>query len=113
MATPIPNKFTSYDLSTEEMTSGYMLSPATVHVIRNELSIAAETKLALVVDPNNVQAFVQAEAYQRGKIEFIDWLLAMNDSVTQEHLDNARAIAEQENTVVLNTNNPTSIFGTL
>jgi hypothetical protein len=104
MSSQVPNKFTSYQLSEEELTAGYMLSPANVMVVRNELSIAAESKLALVVDPNNIPAFVQAEAYYRGKIDFIEWLLAMNDQVTKEHLDSAASIAEQDNgTVVTRT----------
>ena len=102
MSIQIPNKFTSYQLTEEEANAGYLLSPANVLVIRNELSIAAESKLTLEIDPNNISAFVQAEAYFRGKLEFIEWLLAMNDQVTQEHITNAAQLAEQDTGTVIN-----------
>lgn len=103
-----PNKFTSYTLSPLEEKSGYLLQPATILVLRNELSTAAELKISITIDPNNTLPFIQEEAYIRGKMEFIEWLLAMSAQYTKEHFEEASLLSSNEEYQV--TSSPSNMF---
>jgi hypothetical protein len=75
MATPLPTVYTRYDLSEEELAAAAALSPFTVMWIQTLIGDAAERKLSIPVDPNNIQLFVQEEAYYRGQIDALSTLL--------------------------------------
>lgn len=68
-----------------------------MYVLRNELAGAAEQKMSLAINPADIQSFVQQEAYLRGKMDILEWLLAMSSQVTTEEIAEARLIAEQQN----------------
>ncbi len=49
-----------------------------------ELKLVIETKLALVFDPAKPLDFTQQEAYSKGKLDTILWLLQMSDPIEDE-----------------------------
>lgn len=80
MATQIVNSFTSYDFTDKEQLEGMLLTSLQKQVIQNERARIAEEKLALEFDPAEPNLFLQAEAYKRGQLELIAWLLASSDA---------------------------------
>jgi len=112
VADQIPNKFTSYSLSTEEERSGFMLTQSNTYVLRNELASIAEQKISVAVNSSDIQTFVQQEAYLRGKMDILEWLLAMSSQITNEEIADAQLLAAQQNETQLYPVSPhQNIFG--
>lgn len=80
MPTPQNNLFTSYNLSEEEQLASYQLTTLTKMMLQNELSLAAQEKLALKFDPLNPINFAQREAELAGKIGILQYILAQSES---------------------------------
>ena len=110
MAQRIDNNFSSYELTEAEAVDGFTLQQANLYMLQNELSLAAEAKLGIVVDPNNTIQFIQQEAFLRGKIEFINWLIAMHNQSVKDNYELAKLVADDE---TLPTGSPTSVFGSV
>ena len=79
MAHPSNNTFSTYKLTEEEQRNGSILSSLTVAVIQNLRSGIAEEKIRLTIDPNNTLSFIQQEAYLRGQLDILTYLLDTND----------------------------------
>lgn len=77
----LDNEFTRYDLSLDEIQKASVLSEETRAVMQNLLSESATQRLDLVFDPNNPMIFTQEEAYIKGKIDTLRYLLSLTDSV--------------------------------
>jgi hypothetical protein len=75
MATLAANDFSSYVLTEEEIIQGQILTIAQEQVIQNQLSDCAMEKIALPYDPNNTTAFAQQEAYKRGQMDALRYIL--------------------------------------
>ena len=84
MATIQINSFTSWELTKEELLSGTILTVLQKQVLQNRLNEAAETKLNLVYDTLDPIKFAQNEAYLKGKIEFIRYLLDASEAAEEE-----------------------------
>jgi hypothetical protein len=80
MATLIPNEFTSYQLNEQEQLEGALLTTTQKQVLQNQLSICAAELLSLEFDTTNPQIYIQQEAYKRGQIEQLRFLLASSDA---------------------------------
>jgi hypothetical protein len=85
MATVIPNEFTSYNLNDQEQLEGALLTTVQKQVLQNQLSICASEMMALEYDTTNPASFAQQEAYKRGQIECLRFILASSDA-SQEAL---------------------------
>ena len=81
--TAVTNKFTSYQLTEEEYNSGSMFSLPQQQCLQNLLSEAAHLRLALDFDPLNPGDFVQQEAFLKGKIELLSYLLENSNAVEE------------------------------
>lgn len=77
----LDNEFTRYDLSLDEIQKASVLSEETRALMQNLLSESATQKLDLVFDPNNPMIFTQEEAYIKGKIDILRYLLSLADSM--------------------------------
>ena len=75
MAQIRPNSFSSFDLTAQEQEQGYSLNTYQRMVIQNQISAAAEEKIALKYDPANPLQFVQQEAELQGRILALQFLL--------------------------------------
>jgi len=80
MATMIPNSFTSFDLTEDELKEGQKLTALQKQVIQNSRASIAEGILALKMDPSNQLEFVQNEAYLKGQLESYMHILICSES---------------------------------
>lgn len=83
MPTKATNTFTSYALTTEESRKGAILSALNKLVVQNLRSKIAEEKLALTFTPNDTLSFTQQEAYLRGQLDILAYLLDMDEDANQ------------------------------
>ena len=75
MPTELTNSFTTYDLTEKEVLQGSILTIQQVQVLQNQRATIAEERLALTFDPSDITGFAQAEAYKKGQLDIISWLL--------------------------------------
>ena len=78
MATPINNTYTTYDLSEEESLQGAILNDTQQQVLQTQLATYAEEKLAMPFDTQNPGVFAQQEAYKRGQMDAVTYILEMH-----------------------------------
>ena len=91
MAELLPNSFTSYSLNDDEEIQGSILTLPQIQMIQNDLTIYAEERLALQFNPNEPVLFAQQEAYLRGQMDTLRYLLTRSDAsveaVATLHID--------------------------
>lgn len=75
MARILPNSFTSYVLTEDQIKSGTQLTPENVYVIQNHISALAEEKLNLIFDPLNPMSFALRNAELQGQIDILKMLV--------------------------------------
>ena len=80
----IPNSFTSYDLTDEEVIEGSIFTSNQTKVMHNLLSTYAEEKITLDYDPDHKEKFLQDEASLKSKIELLNYLLDNSNAVQFE-----------------------------
>ncbi len=85
----IPHTFNRYELSDEEQRAGQALTLSNSAVIQNLIAEKAEAKIGLILDTKDIEAYMQNEAYLRGQIDILNYLLACNAalSISQTSLD--------------------------
>ena len=88
MSHPITNTFSSYSLSENEQKLGTQLTQLNVAVFQNQRSQIAEEKLNLVFTPNDVLHYTQQEAYLKGQLDLLNYILAANEESSQYHTIN-------------------------
>jgi len=91
MASLIPNAFSSYSLTEEETLQGSILTITQQQVIQNRLAVVAEERLHLTYDVANPTAFLQAEAYKKGELDALRYILDVSDALTQPPVDFSEA----------------------
>lgn len=96
MAAQLPGLFTKYSLSEEEELSGNVLTFLQKLQIQNQLSSAAEAKVALVFDPANPQEFGIQVAYLAGKIDALSLILANSDEAESVTLNRATSTSNEK-----------------
>ena len=75
MARILPNSFTAYVLTEDQIKSGTQLTPENVYVIQNHISALAEEKLNLIFDPLNPMSFALRNAELQGQIDILKMLV--------------------------------------
>jgi len=81
MAQLCPNLFSSYILTEQEELEGQLLNSNQKAVLRTKRSEIAAEKLLLSFDVNSPGEYAQTEAYLRGQLDAITWLLDTSDDV--------------------------------
>lgn len=71
----IPNSFTTYELTDEQVLRGSIFTLEQKQVLQNHLATFAEEKLSLDYTPTAKEEFLQKEAYLKAKIELVRYLL--------------------------------------
>lgn len=79
MAHLIPTAFSKWELNDEETKQGSILTIAQTQVVQNLLAMAAEEKIMLEIDPNNISSYVQREAGLAGQIAAYQFILDQSD----------------------------------
>lgn len=80
----IPNSFSTYDLTDKETVEGSIFTDLQKKCIQNQLAMNAEEKLSLEYDPSEPATFIQQEAYKKGAIETLRYLLDASDAANVE-----------------------------
>lgn len=83
MAELAVNNFAAWRLSEEEEKEGCIFTITQTQVLQNELSIVADSLIALKYTPDEPLLFTQQEAELRGKLEFIQYLLDRSIALQQ------------------------------
>lgn len=76
----VPHSFNKYLLTDEETRSGHILTESNKAIVQNLIADAAQSKLNLILDPLNINAYVQQESYLKGQIDILNYLLDMHDT---------------------------------
>ena len=95
MAQPLTNKFSTYYLTAGEEELGTVLNYEQRCVIRNKLAAIAEVRLNLVMDTANVSNFIQSEAYLKGQLDTLQWLLDTSDEMEGQLVDRKKQLEEE------------------
>lgn len=80
MSRIVPNSFTSYMLTEDQITAGIQLTPENVYVIQNHISAIAEEKLNLIFDPVSPMSFALRNAELQGQIDILKMLVESSAS---------------------------------
>lgn len=75
----VPHAFNRYEMTEEESKGGHLLTLSNQAVIQNLIAEKSEAKLSLQLDPANINLYIQEEAYLKGQIEILQFLLNMAD----------------------------------
>lgn len=67
--------FSKYTLSESDTLIASTLTTLTSQFIQNQICSIAEAMIALDVDPNNYSAYVQQQAYLKGQMDGLKYLL--------------------------------------
>jgi len=79
----IINTFTSWELSEVDEVTGSIYNDVQTKVLQNQLSLCAREKLQLEFDPAHPEIFIQSEAFKRGQLELLEYLI----NTSQMHID--------------------------
>lgn len=78
MARLIPNRFSSWELDSQEKLQASMLTDLQTKHIQNLICVAALEKSSLTFDPQNPLQFTQKEAELQGQIGILEYLLVVS-----------------------------------
>jgi len=84
MATIIPNTFTTYLLSKEELLHGTILTTVQKQCVQNQIAYLAEQKLSLKYLPETPNVFLQQEAELQGQIIALKYLISLSENAEAE-----------------------------
>lgn len=90
----IPHSFNKYLLTEEETKSGHILTESNKGIIQNLISDAAQAKLNLTLDPQNINAYVQEESFLKGQIAILNYLLDMHETILADSYTNQNQLGE-------------------
>jgi hypothetical protein len=90
MATLKLGTFSTYELSSRETLSGGVLNTDQKNLFQNLLAEAAESRLALDYSPEKPLEFAQNEAFLKGQIQLLKYLLDNSDACEKQ----LRSLAE-------------------
>ena len=80
MATLQINSFSQYILTEEETVSGSVLSADQKRVMQNLIAESAEESLNLTYNSTDPIKYAQQEAYLKGKMDILKWLIEASDA---------------------------------
>lgn len=82
---PISNTFQSYDLAEDEARNGAILTSLNIAVLQNLRTNIAEEKLNLIFTPNDVLSYTQQEAFLKGQLDILSFLINSSIESQQSH----------------------------
>lgn len=88
MAIPDPTStFQKWTLTRQELIQGSILSIPQKQCIQNQIAQAAERRIALVFNSDDMMRFAQEEAEIKGTIQALQYLITLSDAMEQEILN--------------------------
>lgn len=97
MSTLILSTFAQYEQTLQEQLTGQTLTQTQKEFIQNEICKTAELRIALVPDPINYAAFIQQEAYYKGQMDTLKYLLDCSTAAESHVLELAAQQAAAQN----------------
>lgn len=76
----VKNVFQQFEFTAEEYNNAIQFNDLQRALLRTELAAKAQLRLALVFVPTAAHEFVQQEAYLKGQMEVLDYLLSLASS---------------------------------
>lgn len=76
------SKFTYVQLSAQEEKAGQIFSPIQLSVLKNMLADIAHQKINLEFTPNDVLGYAQSEAFLKGQLETVQFLIDTSETLT-------------------------------
>jgi hypothetical protein len=73
--TMMDNPFQAIDLSARDEANGQILNSLQKAVLQNQRAAIATQKINLVFTPNDVLSYTQQEAFLKGQLDLIEYLL--------------------------------------
>ncbi len=98
MATIIENEFTQYSQSEQETLAGCTFTIDQLQFLQSQIAMIAQSRIALVPDPNNYAEFIQKEANYKGQMDAYKYLLDCHVSSQEQLLALAKAQNETSRT---------------
>lgn len=95
----IQTSFTRFELTQEEVKTGAVLNTVQLAVLQNYRADVAEQKLNLSVDTADVNKFIQEEAFLKGQLLAIQYLIDTSEAAEKlavEEALQARVINQQQ-----------------
>jgi len=83
MAHLIENSFSTFYLTEDEELQGSIFTVTQLQYLQNQLANIAEEKLALVFDTSEPLKFAQDEAYKRGQVDVMQYLIQNSEASTE------------------------------
>lgn len=80
MSKPKINEFTQFEMDPDQEFAGQLLTQQNIEVIQNLRATASLEKLALKIDPNNFNVYLQQEASLSGQIDILTHILDAHDA---------------------------------
>jgi len=84
----IPTVFTAYEFTEREQLEATVFSELQLKFLLTLRAEAAQEKNNIALDPAAVSAYLQDEAYYRGKIDLLSYLLEAHDASMEVSLFN-------------------------
>jgi hypothetical protein len=77
----IQNTFSTYQLDEDELVQGSLLTTLQKQVIQTQIGTIADEKLRLEFDSDKPMQFMQQEAYKRGQLDALNYLLQASEAL--------------------------------
>ena len=74
----ISSRFTVHQLADQEIVEGSKLTGLQTQCIQNQIAAIAENKIDLAFDVESPNSFIQQEAYLRGQLDALSYLLELS-----------------------------------
>ena len=74
---PIENKYSQTQLTPAEELQARQFTDLQLALLRNEYCVRRDQRLGMTFDPLAAHEFIQQEAYLKGQMELIDFLLTV------------------------------------
>lgn len=82
-------RFSEYELTTDEARSGRTLNQMQQMVLQNQISEISKQILALEALPESYATFIQQDAYLKGQLAILQFLLDDSEAALAEMLDDS------------------------
>lgn len=103
------NIFDTYEHTEQEQIASSIFSQTNLEYLHNQRTAIAQQKLLLVYDTTNPSAFVQEDAYLRGQLDILSYLIDSSEAATSAVAEIA-ALDAATDVTDLNVSPVTQIF---
>lgn len=111
MSNQIPNIFTTYYHNDNEQVANSVFNQGNMEYLHNQRANIAQQKIHINIDPNNINEFLQQDAYLRGQLDILTFLLNASEEASNLLVGQANQQAITTVTTELNSSPMAVVFG--